>query len=261
MIDPASHAHAFTGNSLLAEHLLSRGRPIERSRPHSVCVDRCIDASEGDLQEFPSAQDPPRHSGDALAGPHRVEMAVSSLLGLGGVVGYHTSVLVDGTEFFFEEAGIRGALADSMLGLKTACGGSHSSSPMRVAIGSSHWSGRDLVEFLEPHFKSGTYDLLRKNCNSFTRCALYLLCGVRLHKSYCAMERIGSRLGLEFILSFGGLDTNPAAEGFQIDDVIAAIDDLRKAQSSRVTPSALRGRSKDAWSSTFIMSPLYFQCH
>lgn len=165
-------------------------------------------------------------------GYNRVELAVSPLLGLGGVVGYHSSVLVHGTEFFFEPTGIRGVLADALLKHKTASGGSHTSCPTRIVIGGSHRTGKELVEFLEPHFRAGTYDLLRKNCNSFSDCALFFLCGVRLDGGFTAMERLGD-FYLAPLLSLGGYAANPQASGFEVEDIISVTHDSRRVRVQR----------------------------
>lgn len=174
------------------------------------------------------------------AGYSRVELAVSPLLGLGGVVGYHTSVIVNGTEFFFERTGIRGVLADALLKHKTASGGSHTSCPTRIVIGGSRRTGKELVEHLEPHFKAGTYDLLRKNCNSFSDCALFFLCGVRLDGGFTSMERLGD-FYFTPLLSLGGYTANPQAAGFQVEHVISVTHDSRKIQVRRRTSTRASG--------------------
>lgn len=165
-------------------------------------------------------------------GYKRVELAVSPLLGLGGVVGYHSSILVNGMEFFFEPTGIRGVLADALLKHKTASGGSHNSCPTRIVVGGSRRTGNELVEFLEPHFRAGTYDLLRKNCNSFSDCALFFLCGVRLDGGFCAMERFGDSY-LAPLLSLGGYAANPQASGFEVEDIISVTHDSSRVRVHR----------------------------
>ncbi|CAE7677233.1 spin [Symbiodinium pilosum] len=47
--------------------------------------------------------------------------------------------------------------------------------PQVVYMGLTRISGDDLREQLGRFFKRGSYDLLRKNCNSFTDCALFFL--------------------------------------------------------------------------------------
>lgn len=155
-------------------------------------------------------------------GPNTVELAVSPISRLGGLIGYHTSVLVGGIEFYFTTSGIRGVVADALLGHKTASGGSHSSTPTRVVIGSTNLTGRDLVSFLQPHFMSGTYDVLRKNCNSFSDCALFYLCGVRLRRRYRAMEKRCPQ-GLASTLSLGKYVPTDTAAGFKVENVISVI--------------------------------------
>ncbi|CAE8589882.1 unnamed protein product, partial [Polarella glacialis] len=92
-----------------------------------------------------------------------VELAVSALAGLRGAAGYHTSVLLSGEEFYFTPFGI---CCSSKLS-------SHESSGVkRVFVGSSRLTGKELLGGLSDHFRPGTYDLLRKNCNTFSDCAL-----------------------------------------------------------------------------------------
>lgn len=195
---------------------------------------------------FPSSK-----SAEAICcgGLSTVELAVSPISSLGGFVGYHTSVLVGGIEFFFTPDGIRGVVADAMLGHKTSSGGSHLSTPMRKVIGNTNLTGRDLVSFLHPHFMSGTYDVLRKNCNSFSDCALYFLCGTRLERRYRAMEKLCPKR-LASVLSLRKYVPTEAASGFDVESVIATIcgEPLSPNSCRSISRSASSQRSTSGWS-------------
>jgi len=151
---------------------------------------------------------------------HEVELVVSPLAGLKGVGGYHTSVLIGGEEYFFSPVGISSSPKIT----------SHGSDPdmRRTVIGLSQQSGLDMLDFLTGHFLPGTYDLLRKNCNSFTDCALYFLCQQRLDWSFRILERIGQladdRTGVVQSVSHGDYMPNPRASGFCLEAIICEID-------------------------------------
>merc|ERR1719469_816826 len=92
---------------------------------------------------------------------------------------YHTAVVVDDMEYAFTCSGLiefvhsgdKKTVKD--LGVTTICGDA-------------------MLKTLGPHFMPGTYDLLRKNCNSFSDCALFLLLGKRLDQKYTQLEQIGA---------------------------------------------------------------------
>uniref|UniRef100_A0A7S3HCQ2 PPPDE domain-containing protein n=1 Tax=Spumella elongata TaxID=89044 RepID=A0A7S3HCQ2_9STRA len=147
---------------------------------------------------------------------HKVELAVTCR-GMGGVAGYHTSVLVNGTEYYFNNGGI--VAAPKME--------SHDRDCQVISMGYSQHSGPDMKKFLDTSFKASTYDILRKNCNSFSDCALYFLCGRRLSWGFRAAEQVGrvadDGLGLVQAIYGPSYGPNPRAEGFDHDGVIAAI--------------------------------------
>merc|ERR1719296_52295 len=47
-----------------------------------------------------------------------------------------------------------------------------------------------LYKTLRPYFMSGSYDLLRKNCNNFSDIALFVLTGARMPRQYQQLEAI-----------------------------------------------------------------------
>jgi hypothetical protein len=153
-----------------------------------------------------------------------VELAVSALAGLKGAAGYHTSIVLDGEEYVFTPMGI--TRWDTVL--------SHKKNPemQRIAVGMTKYSGIDLIEFLDSWFPPGHYDLLRKNCNSFTDCALYFLCEVRLDPGFRQMERLGKladdHYGFVQSISGGEYQPNPAAVDFEVERIIQEIDAERE---------------------------------
>merc|ERR1719215_1737903 len=82
-------------------------------------------------------------------------------------------------------------------------------------------------EFLRQYFQPGTYDILRKNCNSFTDCALYYLMGCRLAWSFRAAERVGlvadESVGIVQAISGGSYVPNHQAAKFNLDAIFTAI--------------------------------------
>jgi hypothetical protein len=148
-----------------------------------------------------------------------VELVVSPLAGLKGAAGYHSSILVAGEEYFFSPMGI----------IHSPTITSHKKNPDIVIshMGLSKYSGGDLMEFLDQFFPPGHYDLLRKNCNSFSDCALYFLCEQRLDMKYKTLERLGKladeHAGIIQSISGGEYTPNLRTSGFDVEDVIEEI--------------------------------------
>lgn len=170
-------------------------------------------ASTRELSGPTVEQDKPRPE----RGRHRIELTASVLFGLPMLASaYHTSVLVDGEEFFFSDSGI---FRDHMLV-------SHEGKPTeRLELGYSDHSGLQLQMALDKHFKAGTYDLLRKNCNSFSDCALYFLLKQRLKGKYTILERLGSS-GPQLVgqVTGGTYAPNPISASFNVEEVIKEIE-------------------------------------
>merc|ERR1711924_94711 len=61
-------------------------------------------------------------------------------------------------------------------------------------VGQTQKTGDDLSEVLKPYFQQDSYDLVCKNCNSFTDCALAFLLSRRLPKKYSMTESLGKDL-------------------------------------------------------------------
>jgi len=58
-------------------------------------------------------------------------------------------------------------------------------------LGTTRRTKAEMVRNLRQHFRPGTYDLLRKNCNSFSDCAMYFLLQQRLPAEYRTLEQLG----------------------------------------------------------------------
>lgn len=169
-------------------------------------------------------------------GTNRVELAISKLFTIPGLASaYHTSVLVNGEEFFFSDSGI---FSNRVLT-------SHQGEASEVVLmGLSKRTGSQVLEALKPHFRPGTYDLLRKNCNSFSDCALHFLLGKRLPGQYSAMEALGQKASLELLQRFtkGAYQPNEAAASFDTDAVISELEKWQANSNSSTDSSASRSK-------------------
>ncbi|CAE7253448.1 unnamed protein product, partial [Symbiodinium pilosum] len=98
----------------------------------------------------------------------------------------------------------------------------------KIFIGLSEASGAEMLGYLNDHFQVGSYDLLRKNCNAFTDCALYFLCGKRLDMRYKAVETIAAmaneRTGILQSITRGEYSPNPESEDFNLQAILQEID-------------------------------------
>lgn len=170
-------------------------------------------------------------------GTNKIQLAASVLGGSAMMAAYHTSVLVNGTEYFFDASGI----------MKTSNCGSHQNKQQMqiIDIGFSNKNGSDLEYKLRQYFKTGTYDLLRKNCNSFSDCALWYLTKQRLPSTYNRLEKIGA----QFMPSMAGNEyqPNPKADGFNIEEVIAVLEDklIFKQSQGLSLGGGINAQSKD----------------
>lgn len=171
-----------------------------------------------------------RHIEASSSAFNKVELAASELLNLTFATAYHTSVLVNGEEFFFSDSGI---FTDRALN-------SHQCQPSeRIDLGFSEKTGSQLLRALQPYFKSGTYDLVRKNCNSFSDCAIYYLLGRRLERRFCALEKLGhANADLLSQVTKGMYMPNPLVDDFQVDTVFASLDKLVEETSCPDAPKS-----------------------
>lgn len=171
-------------------------------------------------------------------GTNRVELAASELelFAVSGLAtAYHTSVLVNGEEFFFSDSGIFNDRALT----------SHQGSPSeRVDLGMSGRTGAQLLHALGPFFRPGTYDLVRKNCNSFSDCALHYLLGRRLENRFAALDRLGQLASPEMLqrMTKGMYHPNPAAAQYKTSEVLAELDRLGEADLAGTSETMPRSK-------------------
>uniref|UniRef100_A0A0G4FI26 PPPDE domain-containing protein n=1 Tax=Chromera velia CCMP2878 TaxID=1169474 RepID=A0A0G4FI26_9ALVE len=174
-----------------------------------------------------SSASPPAKSGstgriiDPAKAKNKVQLAATVLGGIPPFQAYHTSVVVNGEEYFFDMGGVETTRnlgshqQANQAGQKTAV----------IDMGMSDKSGSDVLLALRSHFGEGSYDLVRKNCNSFSDCALFYLLGKRLDGRYKQLERMGAaNPGLLAQVTGGEYKPNPKAEGFDIEKVIDGVD-------------------------------------
>jgi len=172
-------------------------------------------------------QDSASSLGTVRVPTNHVQLAVS-LIGPGA---YHSSVVVNGDEYSFSDGGIAFAqdlLSHTQMTEQRQQQGQQQAStsqPTVIDFGMSHYTGSQLKAKLESYFLPGTYDLLRKNCNTFSDVAIFYLVHKRMDKRYRAMEKLGSSFsGLVQGFSGGQYTPNPKAADFDIEKVIQEID-------------------------------------
>ncbi|CAJ1364411.1 unnamed protein product, partial [Effrenium voratum] len=87
-------------------------------------------------------------------GDHEVRLAATEIIRVAGMSGYHTSILLDGREYFFDAIGILEAaplFSHTLNEAKNPDG----SKTMVVPVGYSHCSAREMVDFLQEYFLRG----------------------------------------------------------------------------------------------------------
>mmetsp|Transcript_46277 Transcript_46277/g.110110 ORF Transcript_46277/g.110110 Transcript_46277/m.110110 type:complete len:623 (-) Transcript_46277:226-2094(-) len=167
-----------------------------------------------------------------------VRLAASQLGGLPGLTAYHTSVLLDEDEFVFSSAGISVNRGPA----------SHQQTPQIVELGRTDCTRERLLSTLGSYFQPDTYDLLRKNCNSFTDCALYLLVQQRLDAKYRTLDGLAAQhvdSPLLQAVAGGMYRQNPRAADFDVQQVLRAVGgrDGQGSQQRADQGQALGGRS------------------
>lgn len=167
---------------------------------------------------------------------HRVELAATPMgPKLPNLQAYHTSIVVDGKEYAFDNIGVM--ISDTS---SRHPGPSHEQlgGPGEVLYqGLTSLSGDEMYKALYRHFKPGSYDLLRKNCNSFSDCALFYLVDVRLDKKYRTLEQVGAaadnRAKVVRRISGGEYAPNRKADGFDLEKIVRKIGEERKEAENK----------------------------
>lgn len=190
-------------------------------------------------------------------GPNKVQLAYSVLGGIPGVQAFHTSVIVNNVEYFFDNNGIEssnnlashwgivmqkeqrqggggaGVNFQNSSSTQVNSGGGSGDPTSRTGVppgctvvdmGSSNKTGSQLKEATRQYFNTGDYDLLRKNCNSFSDVALFYLLGKRLDPQFRSLEKFGQRTGAASLLAGQGYQANPKVQGFDVEVVVQKLD-------------------------------------
>uniref|UniRef100_A0A7S2CEA5 PPPDE domain-containing protein n=1 Tax=Alexandrium andersonii TaxID=327968 RepID=A0A7S2CEA5_9DINO len=169
-----------------------------------------------DCHAIPSPPASPSRKG------HKVQLAVTALNPyVPTMQAYHTSLAVDTVEFSFSQRGV--VTTRNFQSHTHLSGGPH----QIIELGTTSLSGAQMARALRPHFKEQTYDLLRKNCNSFTDCAMFYLLGRRLDAKYYELEQIANSadrlMGIVRVLSLGDYKPNPRANAFDLEELIGKL--------------------------------------
>lgn len=169
-------------------------------------------------------------SSTSSRGRHSVDLVVSEFpvkkdWVMVGNKAYHTSILLDGHEYYFNREGIQEAEHI----LRSAVPPSHGTKvgTRVLEVGQSRHSGRELRTKLGQYFDAGSYDVLVKNCNMFTDCALAFLLSRRLPREYCLVERLSqAMLPAVVALALGGrYELNQKAKDFNVEAVVMKVDE------------------------------------
>lgn len=150
------------------------------------------------------------------------ELPVSREWMMAGQVMYHTSVIVQGFEFFFGKDGLQSLKLAERFG--TPASHENKARVMVFEVGHTRKNSDELMRVLQPYFSRDSYDLVRKNCNSFTDCALAFLLSRRLPKKYSVSENLGKEMPSIVSLVTGQYLPNPKANEFKLESVVLRID-------------------------------------
>jgi len=166
---------------------------------------------------------------------------VSTIFSVGAVAAYHSSIILGNKEYYFDGGGIQTApLCQSHMIVQGVLLDPHFETQ---SFGDVVLTGDALKKGLGTFFRPGTYDIIFKNCNAFTDAAVYFLCRQRLHAKYSRLERLlmatkpASLSLLNGMIKRGQVsqqltegaqvwayEANPLAQGFSVDEVVAACD-------------------------------------
>lgn len=163
---------------------------------------------------------------------NEVQLAVSPIGGIPGAQAWHSSIIVNGEEFSFSDGGVSVARGTDSHDAMARQAQSTTQVQMKTEVfdmGMSQYTGSQLRSALERHFNPGTYDMLKKNCNSFSDAALSYLLKKRIDGRYRQLETIGARNPqLIASLSGNGYTPNPKCENFDLERVIKEVDPAKR---------------------------------
>jgi hypothetical protein len=150
---------------------------------------------------------------------------------------YHTSLIVGDVEYFFDGEGVQ----------KFRCRDgrdppSHAvlqSQTIIIDMGVTTVHPDFMYRVLRQMFQQGTYDLIRKNCNSFCDCALFYLLSERLDPRFRELERTAKWGQKNFRLMDALRATgfryqqNPRAADFKCDEAVRCLAKRRTVSFTR----------------------------
>eukprot|EP00928_Gymnodinium_smaydae_P047139 TRINITY_DN31445_c0_g1_i2.p1 TRINITY_DN31445_c0_g1~~TRINITY_DN31445_c0_g1_i2.p1 ORF type:complete len:306 (-),score=15.02 TRINITY_DN31445_c0_g1_i2:32-949(-) len=122
-------------------------------------------------------------------------------------VAYHSSVMVGREELAFNFAGVWLNCGPASHGGQT---------PTCRKLGSTTLTAMQVKAATDGLFRQGSYDMLRKNCNTYATVAIKWLVGYDVEPEYRAIEGLGHAVGLSGAL----FNKNPAADSFDLDRVM-----------------------------------------
>mmetsp|Transcript_1328 Transcript_1328/g.3277 ORF Transcript_1328/g.3277 Transcript_1328/m.3277 type:complete len:193 (+) Transcript_1328:129-707(+) len=162
---------------------------------------------------------------------YRVEVASTTFgPGLPGVRAYHSSVRVDDIEYSFSIQGVTQAIP----WFSHSC---YANKPTVTYMGLTSMSGEEMLAYLVTFFQRGSYDLLRKNCNSFADCALFCLLDLRLDPRCRGLEKIGhaadQKAGIVQVITDGGYRPNPLSDNFDVEKVVRHVNRVKADRGFR----------------------------
>lgn len=161
--------------------------------------------------------------------PSQIHLVVTPIGPHVGVQAYHSSILVDGLEYSFGPAGI--TVTEGLTSHRRFGRAAHETQILYMGL-ARHSEVAGLFESLRPFFLMNTYDLLRKNCNSFSDVALYFLLGCRLRRDFRVADCVGKACsGLVQVL--GSYRPNPNADGWEVAQVLYELDQQRQCYYPR----------------------------
>lgn len=179
---------------------------------------------------------------------HRVQLVLSPLIRVPAVKAYHSSVLIDGKEFWFSLNGLSMGKEEGLISHQRCY-----DSPHIIEMGHSNYAPQDLIEALGPHFRPGSYDMVRKNCNSFSDCAIFFLLSRRLSAGYYMLDTLAAGCPSVAQMILGkSYAPNPKAENFSVEAIISGIGSRRPGgateEAVRRSPSAPATCDLAGWS-------------
>jgi len=207
---------------------------------------------------------PQGHPGCADAGGRvfKVQLVATPILEVAGIKAYHTSIVIGRVEYFFDADGIITAPA---LWSHTGIDGRSPSNKLDQAppLGAANTEVIDMgvtpvtpeafLRAMTPFFLTGTYDIILKNCNTFSDAALYFLTRTRLESRYARLERfltmtrpLSTRLLSAALQSLQaeqsqtpvGYQMNPLAEHFNVEDIVGVCDNADMVRWGRLQGSS-----------------------